>query len=263
MAKEGEIAVVEHKNFYEALAAFQGENPRLERTKHVNFKTKVGDLVDFWYAPLDEVLQVIRPLLAKHGLSFVHIEQGEPSSTGNRSMVCKVFHTTYTREKIGDREVSKSNGTDTTTSSEPIFEEKNTISSMPLVVKRTGDMKDVGGESTYARRYTLGEVLGIAPDEDNDAGGERERTEVVEKTAFKLAKDRVIGAKDHKLLTEQVVFFEKELKLLDEKKTTSLGFKKEQYDELMKAAAKRRTELGVPKPAPGENDDEGGKKTID
>ncbi len=245
---------VEHKTIYAALAAFQGENPVLQRTKRVSVKSKKGEesSYEFWYAPLDEILNTVRPLLAKHGLSFVHIEQGEVSSTGNRNMVCVLYHETYEKKKIGDRKVIKSENrgegqpSSVVETTEPMFEEINVIRSMPLLVKRTGDMKDVGSESTYARRYTLGEVLGIAPEDDNDIADQKERMEKVENFAFKQAKERVSQAKDHKTLTEQVAFFEKEMKVLAEGKVPSLGFEQAQYDELMKLAAERRTALGKP-----------------
>jgi hypothetical protein len=243
------IEKVKHDTIYSALSAFQGENPKIERNKHVVVKSKKGEesSYDFWYAPLDEVLQTVRPLLAKHGLSFVHVEHGESKSDGNKPMVCVLYHETYKREKIGDRIIKTIEPPRTVETTEPIFEEKNVIRSMPLVVKRSGEMKDVGGESTYARRYTLAEVLGIAPDEDNDVAGEKERMEKVENFALKQARDRVSAAKDHKILTEQVNFFEEELKKIADGKVPSLGFTKEQYDELMSLAAKRRTELGAPK----------------
>jgi len=43
----------------------------------------------------------------------------------------------------------------------------------------------VGGQITYARRYTLALVMGIATEEDNDVKLEEERKESLEKFAYK------------------------------------------------------------------------------
>ena len=51
--------------FLEAMSNFQGDCPTIIRTKHVNFKS-----VDYWYAPLDEIVEAMRPHMSKYGLSF-------------------------------------------------------------------------------------------------------------------------------------------------------------------------------------------------
>lgn len=267
------IKKVEHKNIYEALSAFQGENVVIERTKQVKVKSKKGDEAsyEFWYAPLDEVLKNVRPALAKHGLSFVHVAEGKATASGNEKMVCVLYHETYKKEKVGERTIeehtaSAGGGEATTkTTTEPVFEEQNVIRSMPLTVQRTGDMKGVGGESTYARRYTLAEVLGIAPDEDNDVQDLSERVDKLESFAFKKAKDSVAAAKNDAQLTEQGTFFDNEKKAIAEGKKPSLGLLDEQYDELISLVAKRRAELGkssIGKGGAGDNKDGGGQGTI-
>lgn len=274
-AKPDPIVKVEHKNIYEALSAFQGENVVIERTKHVSVKSKKGEesSYDFWYAPLDEAFKQVRPMLAKHGLSFVHVSAGETSS-GNEKMVCVLYHETYkkTFEKTMVYE-RKGGTTDDEMKNEPrslerevlTAVEENVIRSMPLTVKRTGDMKDVGAESTYARRITFAEVVGIAPDEDNDVRDMSDRVGKLESFAFKKARESVTGAKDGAALTEQATFFENEKKALADGKKPSLGLLDEQYDELISLVVKRRTELGktsIGKGGAGDNKDGGGQGTI-
>lgn len=53
------------KEFHLALSGFQMECPIIKKTKHVSFKS-----VDYWYAPLDEMVSVIKPILNKFGLSY-------------------------------------------------------------------------------------------------------------------------------------------------------------------------------------------------
>lgn len=53
------------KQFYEAMAGFQDECPIITRSKKVSFKS-----VDYSYAPLDEMVYVIKPVLKKFGLAF-------------------------------------------------------------------------------------------------------------------------------------------------------------------------------------------------
>lgn len=53
------------QEFSEAMAGFQQDCPIIERKKKVSFKSTKYD-----YATLDEMVYTIKPILAKHGLSF-------------------------------------------------------------------------------------------------------------------------------------------------------------------------------------------------
>lgn len=56
--------------FFKAMANFQGECPIVKKTKHVKFNSKSGNTVDYKFSPLDEIADVIKPILKKHGLSY-------------------------------------------------------------------------------------------------------------------------------------------------------------------------------------------------
>src|SRR5262245_64892384 len=58
------------KDLVAALAAAQGEFPKLERNRTVQVKTKTGGSYEFSYATLDHIYETFRPILAKHGLSL-------------------------------------------------------------------------------------------------------------------------------------------------------------------------------------------------
>ena len=104
-------------------------------------------------------------------------------------------------------------------------------------------MKEVGGQITYARRYTLALVLGIATEEDNDVKLEEERKESLEKFALTQAKKNIAGAKTKEQIAKQAEFTSAELKLIEEGKAPKLGFTKEQYDELMEMCIAKGGEL--------------------
>lgn len=261
---------VTHPNIFAAFAAFQAENPEIKRTKKVKIDSRKGEdsSYGFWYAPLDEIFRVVRPLLAKHGLSVTHLEDGVGKSDNNRYLKAALFHETYVREKVGEKSTTNRDSSDgsSQTTTEPIFEERNVLYSMPILVARSGSMKDVGGESTYARRYTVGELLGIASDDDNDVALLEQRAGAMESSFMKSAEKAIKDAKTSEALDKLIAFYDADLKLIEEEKTPKLGFKKEQYDDLRAKALARKQEMGknsVGKGAPGENKDGGGQGTLE
>lgn len=232
--------VVAHANIYAALAAFQSEMPEVKKTKRFG---KEKDTMTFMYAPLDEFVKAVTPVTSKNGLSFTW-QEGKEKGT----MVCVLFHSTYEIAKVATKKSKATipqEGSDVKVIEDEVFEdvEKNVIRSMAVKVRREGDMKGIGADSTYARRYTLGEVLGIASEDDNDVAYEASRLEKAEGFAFKQAMTQVTGAKDEKRLKEQVDFFNKELVAIKGGKAPSIGLKEEQYQELLKAAELRAKTL--------------------
>lgn len=90
------------------------------------------------YAPLPDVLNIVRPILAKHGLSIIQTPKGEGTLIGVETLI---LHSS------GQYILC-----------EPYF--------LPLV---KSDAQAAGGAVTYARRYALNAVLGISGEEDDDA----------------------------------------------------------------------------------------------
>lgn len=227
------VEKVKHDNIYAALSAFQGENPEIKKTKHVCITLSNGRKIEYDYAPLDEFVSTIRPLLAKHGLSFTHEEAGEGK------IQCVLYHETSERSykyDISD-DIDKDNAVQ-------YFPEKNVIRSMPITVRRVGDMKDIGGDSTYARRYTLAEVTGCASDEDNDAPIAEESAKNAVKTVFTSFKDKILkGTK--KEVEDRIHIINGEIDLIEAKKAPKLGLTEAQYTELGNLAMARLQALGV------------------
>ena len=113
-----------------ALSKFQGEveNPKNTATNPF-FKSS--------YSPLDTVLNTVRPILAKHGLSVVQI----PSTEGSNIIVTTIL----------------------------MHESGEYIETEPLELKMDKiTAQGAGSAITYARRYALSAVLGVASEDDDD-----------------------------------------------------------------------------------------------
>lgn len=113
-----------------ALADFQSEVKDPSKDKeNPYFKSK--------YVALDGVLQTVRPVLAKHGLSVMQLPTSDETA---------VTVTTLLMHSSGQF-----------------------IESEPFKVLLTKkDAQAAGSALTYARRYSLSSVLGIAWDDDDD-----------------------------------------------------------------------------------------------
>lgn len=122
--------LTDHPNLAAALAAVQAELPRIGKGNTANAGT-----YSYKYADLADVSQAILPLLGKHGLSF----SAKPTLDAQNRFVLEYA----LRHAGGDEDRG----------------------SYPLP---TGKSQDVGSAITYARRYALSAVTGIAPDADDD-----------------------------------------------------------------------------------------------
>ena len=123
----------------EALSAFQGEVTNPPNTAdNPFFKSK--------YAPLNDILNLVRPLLKKHGLSIIQMPGGDGEN---------VTMTTVLLHKSGEF-----------IESEPL-----TLPSSPVKGKYTA--QGAGSAITYGRRYSLSAVLGISSEDDDDGNAEK------------------------------------------------------------------------------------------
>lgn len=137
-------------NLAQALCLFQGEvtNPK-NSANNPFFKSK--------YAPLSEVINTTKPLLAKHGLSVLQ----SPSGDGEHIIV-----TTLLMHSSGEW-----------------------IEGEPLVLKADKvTAQGAGSAITYGRRYGLSAILGISSEDDDDgnhATGNKDKTESASKSNLK------------------------------------------------------------------------------
>ncbi len=121
------------KNLAIALTKFQGEikNP-------ANSKVVGAGSFSYKYAPLDEVLNLVRPMLSKYGLSIV---QAPVMADGMVGVTTTLLH-----------------------------ESGEWIEFEPILLKMDKQSAQGAGSAiTYARRYSISAVLGISSEDDDDA----------------------------------------------------------------------------------------------
>lgn len=228
--KPTEAKVITHTSIWAALAAFQSEMPKIEKNKDFG---KPGEAMHFKYAALDAILEAILPLTSKNGLTVTWEGEGE-------QMQCAIYHTTYKKETMGTRKTSRTFEGQTEIIEEPILEETGVKRSLPIGVARKGKMQDIGKDSTYSRRYTLCEVLGIAAEEDKDAEVVKsETTKNAQSFAFNKAKAGIDTATSMEQLEKAMKMVEDDVKKIENNKAPSLGLTMDQYNQLRALAEKR------------------------
>lgn len=127
-------------NLAKSLAAAQGEFSNAMRDHTARVKTKAGGEYSYNYSDLASVFSVIREPMAKNGLSIVQL----PFVDGSQVTVVTTL----------------------------LHESGEWIESEPLVMPLSDDLRgaqSIGSAITYARRYSLSCILGIATEVDDDA----------------------------------------------------------------------------------------------
>lgn len=235
--QERKVEHVSHSNIFAALAALQMEMPVIERTAKVSFTTRGGEKVEFTYSPLGEMTKVLLPLLGKNGLSFRHEISGE-------GIACIITHETAEQKEV--KEFTEAENGVTKEKFKTVTTNELRSGIIPIAVK--GDMKDIGANITYARRYSLAMVLGIASEEDKDVEFIEARREQAEKYAFTTAKTGIEKAKPTEL-PAKIEFLRKELEKVQKGELPSLGLSAEQYEQLIKIGegrTERKVEVDEP-----------------
>jgi len=120
-----------------AMCKVQAELPKLERDRTVEVRQKSGDTYSYSYATLANLSEAVLPLLAKHGLSFVAMPGS--SSEGRMSLNYHLMH------------------------------ESGEALTGEFPISAEGGIQQLGGRITYARRYILAAIVGIAADEDDES----------------------------------------------------------------------------------------------
>lgn len=121
----------------EALVKVQAELPSVKKGNTAKVATKAGGEYKYQYADLTDVTEAIVPLLSKHGLSFT----SRPTLTENGFVLAyRLMHTS------GECDAGE----------------------YPLPDPAQNQAQTVGSAITYARRYALCAVTGVAPGGDDD-----------------------------------------------------------------------------------------------
>lgn len=121
----------------EALAELQTQLPHISKSETAKVPTKAGGSYQYTYADLADVSREVLPLLGKLGLSFT----SRPTLADGRLVLV------YELRHISGEQIDG-------------------VYPLP----GSGTPQEIGGAITYARRYCLCAVTGVAPDnDDNDA----------------------------------------------------------------------------------------------
>lgn len=119
-----------------ALAKAQGEFPRVPKNKEVKVRTKTGGVYTFSYAPLETIMEAIRPVLSANGLAVMQM-------VNDKVVTTVLLHTSG-----------------------------EWIHSSPLPIRIPEDAQNssqaLGSAITYAKRYSLCAMLGVVADDDDD-----------------------------------------------------------------------------------------------
>ncbi len=127
-----------------ALSKAQSEVKPVEKNGEVNIRTRNGATISFKYSTLDKVLEACRHPFGNNGLCFI---QSPSVENGSLRLTTRIIHS----------------------SGQWIEDELSTTAG--------GDMKALGGNITYLRRYALSSMVGIASDEDKDASVDEAATQ--------------------------------------------------------------------------------------
>lgn len=145
---------IRREAFFEAMAKFNAEDLLVMKNQHVEFKTRDGDTTAYDHADLHDVVSVIKPKLAKYGLSIRWKERVEGKT---------VWCTAIVRHALGYEEAG-----------EPL----------PGIFDETGKKSQnqaMASTITMLRRYTSMGILGMSAkgqDDDGRAGSAEHHAQV-------------------------------------------------------------------------------------
>jgi hypothetical protein len=202
------------ENLTAALAAVQADLPRISKSETAEVKTKTGGTYKYTYADLAAVSAAVLPKLAAQGLAWVTA----PTLVDGRLVLAyELRHTSG--EKV--------EGT------------------YPLT---GGTPQEIGSAITYARRYCLCSVTGVAPESDDDdaAAASHKRTDDGWEQAAKPP--TTAQAKHFNDLTDGITSATREQTVLSVGETVRKAramhlITDAQYDQLARRAAAKLAEL--------------------
>jgi len=120
-----------------ALAKAQGQFGPIPRTRTVKVTTKTGGSYTFNYAPLDTILEAVRPALTANELALTQVLHGG----GREPMMLRTV----------------------------LFHSSGQFLSSEVALTSVGSSpQELGSAITYMRRYVITAMLGVASEEDDD-----------------------------------------------------------------------------------------------
>ena len=120
---------------------------QLKVQKEIKDISKDSTGYGYKYTSFDKLVQYLRPLLAKHGISFIQMPVGDKYDDGKGTVG---LQTLYMHAESGEWIT-------------------NAIKSPVAESKGMNKYQSIGSAITYFRRYSLSSFVGIASEEDADA----------------------------------------------------------------------------------------------
>lgn len=130
------------KEYYEAMAKFKADPPRIIKEKRASFETKSGGTASYSYPELAKAAEAINRSLGEHGL---HASWRTEQNNGSVTVTCTISH------RAGHSESTSLTASPDTTGT------KNTIQAL-------------GSTISYLERYTLLALTGLAAEGMDDDG---------------------------------------------------------------------------------------------
>ncbi len=126
-----------------ALAKAQGEFPTIRKDHTATVQTKSGGQYQYGYADLATVLEAVRPALSKHELALVQLPSVRMAEGATFVGVETILAHSSGHSMSAALEISVSDAS----------------------------AQAIGSALTYARRYSVLSILGVAAEEEDDDGG--------------------------------------------------------------------------------------------
>jgi hypothetical protein len=130
--------------FFEALSAFQADCPVIEKGKTARIDSRTGASYTYKYAPLEDIMRLVVPVLRRHGLS-VRFDAAFEATPPAQVVTCIVNHRDGHAERSEFRAPIDSGA-------------------------RMSVMQQSASALTYGRRYALLNALGIVVGGEDDDG---------------------------------------------------------------------------------------------
>lgn len=143
--------------FNESMVRFQQMVPEIKRTKMGWYNTKDGSRIEYYYAPLSEVLKQVKGPLCDNGISFRHDIGDGKDENGNKTITV----TCVLEKGVHSVNVSMSGYPDKTGEKDSLQQDGSTLS--------------------YLKRYTMEAALGVATTDDID-GRTQAQEDITEST---------------------------------------------------------------------------------
>jgi hypothetical protein len=151
------------KEFALAMAAAKSEIRPIIKKQRVSFETKAGETTSYQHESLDDISNVVDPILSRHGLSYRY---RAAQSEGGIAVTCVIEH-------------------------QRGHSEETTLSAFRDESGKKNAIQAVGSTATYLQRYTLKLALGLSTAKDTDGVPPEEPAKAIDAAQFRYLTDLI------------------------------------------------------------------------